>query len=706
MAIIPVSTASALNSAMATSAGGDIIEVAAGTYGSIIRNTATTKSTPVTIRPANRANPPRFIGNATAPGQGTNDKFAFFLRSHNGFVFDGLHIQGPTVSTGTNYPLMTESGIYMLSCKNITIRDCSFFDNMRQIYFNGPGNDNYLIERNFFTRCGMDSINCYGDGSNITIQNNDFRPHRPDPARVTEGPRHPDAIQFNCIDTYTGHDDVTIQDNRIETWQGYEQQIFCNNLRINQTGTPTNAEFNSFGFNNLNIRRNLIIGFHQHGILTNGQNGGSITGNKIVKLVPGATNNINIPTISSEPASRMRNVTVTNNVTPRAFESTGWSGSTFSGNIVSTTASPVGWSNPIVGPYSNVSEPTTPTQLTNAATQARISGTFNAGVHSGVQYYGGRLVVPTTCPSYQSDPGLTTYQWEDGNPTDPNPDVNLTISGSKTITSPGSNTSLEDYLVTGGNIPWSTRIQVLLPPNYDANLAGGYGVLYALPGLSASYDVFTNDMSNLRTALTTKPMIVVTFDADITNDGSQANGCQGWYIDSPIRPDSAWLSFFWDDLVPFIDTEYNTGGAPKRGLTGFSMGAYGAWWLMCHKPSEIAVIDTMSGAYLVYADPSGSSTLMNNVLGTRAANLQNWEDHSMRAKIDALVAAGTTFPPRRIRVGNTGDVLNQSTNFSNFLTNSGLTHQHIVTAGDHNFAYWHAQIGAITTFVNNIFTAA
>jgi hypothetical protein len=47
-------------------------------------------------------------------------------------------------------------------------------------------------------------------------------------------------------------------------------------------------------------------------------------------------------------------------------------------------------------------------------------------------------------------------------------------------------------------------------------------------------------MSPLRKALRQRPMIVASFDGDQL----------GWYIDSPLKPDSKFTTFFFGEFIP------------------------------------------------------------------------------------------------------------------------------------------------------------
>jgi len=64
-----------------------------------------------------------------------------------------------------------------------------------------------------------------------------------------------------------------------------------------------------------------------------------------------------------------------------------------------------------------------------------------------------------------------------------------------------------------------------------------------------------------------------------------ANGGQGWYIDSPMLPDSQYESHLIRELVPWVDAHFPTRqGAASRALVGHSMGGFGAFRMLCKYP--------------------------------------------------------------------------------------------------------------------------
>ena len=74
---------------------------------------------------------------------------------------------------------------------------------------------------------------------------------------------------------------------------------------------------------------------------------------------------------------------------------------------------------------------------------------------------------------------------------------------------------------------------VVLPPEYTKHSDKKYPVLYAFHGYDAPYTTWS-DMSPLRKALATKPILVVSFDAD---RGS-------WYLPNPCSPHSSSTNSF------------------------------------------------------------------------------------------------------------------------------------------------------------------
>jgi S-formylglutathione hydrolase FrmB len=147
--------------------------------------------------------------------------------------------------------------------------------------------------------------------------------------------------------------------------------------------------------------------------------------------------------------------------------------------------------------------------------------------------------------------------------------------------------TIERFTVHSPKMDREIRTSVVLPPGYESNPQQRFPVLYTLHGMFASYDSYA-EMPTLRRTLKDHPMIIVGFDGDKT----------GWYLDSTKDPKSQFETFFYDELIPYIDGHFRTKARPEyRGVTGFSMGGHGAFYYMLARPGVVGSVSTMSAVF-------------------------------------------------------------------------------------------------------------
>jgi len=143
-------------------------------------------------------------------------------------------------------------------------------------------------------------------------------------------------------------------------------------------------------------------------------------------------------------------------------------------------------------------------------------------------------------------------------------------------------------------------VTVYLPPSYAKEKHRRYPVVYLLHGFAADHRAFMKgayqnlnvriSMDSLIHAGAVKEMIVVTPSARDAFDGS-------FYINSPVTGN--WEDFIVKDLVSYIDRHYRT--IPKRsarGITGHSMGGFGALRVGMRHPETFSAIYMLSACCL------------------------------------------------------------------------------------------------------------
>jgi enterochelin esterase-like enzyme len=121
-------------------------------------------------------------------------------------------------------------------------------------------------------------------------------------------------------------------------------------------------------------------------------------------------------------------------------------------------------------------------------------------------------------------------------------------------------------------------IYVYLPPSYN-NSKKNYPVVYFLHGYGDSTLSFMQAYQpNLDKAFQNgaQEFILVALDGNNKTGGS-------FYVNSPVTGN--WEDFVVDEVVSYIDTNYRTiAKSDSRGLSGYSMGGFGALYLSLRHP--------------------------------------------------------------------------------------------------------------------------
>jgi pimeloyl-ACP methyl ester carboxylesterase len=146
-------------------------------------------------------------------------------------------------------------------------------------------------------------------------------------------------------------------------------------------------------------------------------------------------------------------------------------------------------------------------------------------------------------------------------------------------------------------------VSVYLPPNYQ-NSDQRYPVIYFLHGFMGDNKMMEMMSGLLDYAIAAnkiKPFIMVIPDEKTTYQGS-------FYSNSGVFGN--WEDFTAFDLVKYMDENYRT--IPKkesRGITGHSMGGYGALKMAMHHPDMFSTVYAISpGALTIIAEYGPNST--------------------------------------------------------------------------------------------------
>lgn len=218
--------------------------------------------------------------------------------------------------------------------------------------------------------------------------------------------------------------------------------------------------------------------------------------------------------------------------------------------------------------------------------------------------------------------------------------------------------TIERFTIHSPRMNRDIKTSVVLPPAYASHPDQHFPVLYTLHGMFAPYDCYAG-MTPLRKTLKDHPMILVGFDGDKT----------GWYLDAPKDPKSQFETFFYDELIPYIDAHFRTRAKPEyRGVTGFSMGGHGAFYYMLARPGVVGSVSTMSAVFSFddNQSPRRTKTLIP-LLGPYDENKADYAKFRLQPLLADHFAKDLPTPPIYIHCGTDDHLIDENRAMATYL---------------------------------------
>lgn len=220
-------------------------------------------------------------------------------------------------------------------------------------------------------------------------------------------------------------------------------------------------------------------------------------------------------------------------------------------------------------------------------------------------------------------------------------------------------------------------VNVILPVGYDP--AKQYPTIYVLHGASGDHQDWLTRTGIRSYALQHQAILVFP-------DGNPF----GWYLDSPVDPESRYESYIIKELIPYIDARYATiPNGSGRGIVGLSMGGHGALTLAFKHPDAFASASSLSGILDLTAHPFDWQ--LPDRLGDLASNHEVWKANS------GLHLAGRLPSDTHLQIlfdTGTGDLeaLYDNRALHARLTVARIPHTYNEYPGSHDWDYWDAHI--------------
>ncbi|MCH6255015.1 alpha/beta hydrolase-fold protein [Puniceicoccaceae bacterium K14] len=254
---------------------------------------------------------------------------------------------------------------------------------------------------------------------------------------------------------------------------------------------------------------------------------------------------------------------------------------------------------------------------------------------------------------------------------------------------------------------------VVLPPAYTSETQQTFPVLYALHGRGAPYDTYSK-MSRLHEDLIDMPMIIAGFDADEAS----------WYLDSPVVHESQFTTFFFDEFLPAVETQWRVNG--ERAISGFSMGGFGALHFALTKPDKFSSVSGLSSA-LQPARLVGESAIRNDFIKLLGHEDPDTSILELANRLEQQILSDNPFPPIYQHCGTEDGLIEFSRDFTKRMVNTNATimerfyietsadsidkkkysayatehtirFKAIESPGGHDWTFWHSNINGILNF--------
>jgi S-formylglutathione hydrolase FrmB len=233
--------------------------------------------------------------------------------------------------------------------------------------------------------------------------------------------------------------------------------------------------------------------------------------------------------------------------------------------------------------------------------------------------------------------------------------------------------SQDTLFINADYIPNTDTALVFVPSNY--NPADTYPLLFMLHGYSGNYGQW-NDIANLDSVAKKDGFIIVCPDGFYDS----------WYINSPMRKNSQYEKFFFENLVPQVFNKYNI---DKKNIfiTGLSMGGHGAINLFLHHPDFFKSAGSTSG--ILDLNPFPDNWSLPKVLGSHTLHPKAWQKNSDINLLSSFKEKKRQFI---VDCGTEDFAFKVNQAFNDSCAALGIPIKFYKSPGEHNITYWRKSI--------------
>jgi S-formylglutathione hydrolase FrmB len=249
-----------------------------------------------------------------------------------------------------------------------------------------------------------------------------------------------------------------------------------------------------------------------------------------------------------------------------------------------------------------------------------------------------------------------------------------------------ANAASETIAIPSAVMKKSFKACVVTPRDYAAG--NRYSVIYLLHGYSGNFTTWLK-IAPLEAYADSFHIIIVCPDGNYNS----------WYLDSPVKTNSAFASYIIKEVIPFIDGNYHTWAEAKgRAIIGSSMGGHGALTLLAMHPDIFCGAGSISGIMDLTEFPGEWDIAL--VLGPFDRNQRAWQEHSFIGMAENLVGKNRAII---LDCGASDFALPGNRKAHELLQKLQIPHEYLERPGSHTLSFSAGEIGThlhyLTTFL-------
>lgn len=220
---------------------------------------------------------------------------------------------------------------------------------------------------------------------------------------------------------------------------------------------------------------------------------------------------------------------------------------------------------------------------------------------------------------------------------------------------------------------------------YIPNSKGPHSVLYLLHGAWGNY-LNWFDKTEIENYADQFNFIIVMPDG----------GEFSWYIDSPVRKNWNYESYFIKELIPFVDSNFNTiKNKNGRAICGLSMGGFGALHFGAKHPQLFSSASSLSGV-LNIKKYAGQKQILDTAFGS-VENKNIWNENDLFLIVENF----RNQVEIKFDIGLEDKYLIDNREFSLLLQSKKIPFSYTENLGPHDWNYWNKHIREHLDFHSN-----